>query len=427
MSTNVIMPALGMSQEKGTLLQWFVTEGQSVIKGERLMEIETDKVAVELEAPASGTLANVTAVPGDVIPVGETIALILSAGEPPPDRRERGRDATADRLGGSRLAPNPGVSPLAARIAAEHNLDLTKVKPRGDRIEKADVLAHLKVGDALSEGLRLPRASPSARRIARERGLEIRSIQGSGPGGAVLRKDVLAWEDPSFPPETATDVISASPTQRVMAERMTESWTTTPHFFLFRDVSAARLVSWRERTRLPDGLKVTYNDLLVKLVAAALLKHPLANAEWRQGKILLRSEINICLAVATEAGLVAPVIHRADCLSLREVAIQRQDVVQRAQAGKLRPADVQGGTFTLSNLGMYGVDAFAAIINPHQAAILAVGHITERVVAKLGRPEITPMMTLCLCCDHRVLDGARGAEFLATTAGLIEEPLSLLD
>jgi len=208
---------------------------------------------------------------------------------------------------------------------------------------------------------------------------------------------------------------------------MTQSWTGTPHFYLLREVAVGRLMAWRERAQQRSGETPTITDLLVKLVSAALREHPRANAAWREGEIALNSEINIGFAVAVEEGLMVPVIHQADRLSLSEIAAQRQDMVKRAQAGKLRLEDIHAGTFTLSNLGMYGVDAFTAIVNPPQAAILAVGRITQRVVPVNGQPAIEPMMMLSLSCDHRVLDGARGAQFLETLANLIEEPLQLPD
>jgi pyruvate dehydrogenase E2 component (dihydrolipoamide acetyltransferase) len=213
---------------------------------------------------------------------------------------------------------------------------------------------------------------------------------------------------------------------RIMAERMTSSWTSAPHFYLVREVNVSRLVSWLDRARKQTGARVTYTDLLIKLVAAALSRHPRANASWRDGAIALNAEINIGLAVAIDDGLVVPVIHRADTLGLAEIAARREDAVSRAQGGKLRPADIQGGGFTISNLGMYGVDAFNAIVNPPQAAILAVGRIADRVVALNGQPAVQPTMMLTLSCDHRALDGARGAQFLGTLADLIEEPLALL-
>jgi pyruvate dehydrogenase E2 component (dihydrolipoamide acetyltransferase) len=213
---------------------------------------------------------------------------------------------------------------------------------------------------------------------------------------------------------------------RIMAERMTASWTTAPHFYLVREVDVSRLVTWRERASKQTGVRITYTDLLVKLVAAALGQHPRVNVAWKDGAIVQHGEINIGLAVAIDDGLVVPVLHRADTLSLAEIAGRREDLVSRAQGGRLRPADIQGGGFTISNLGMYGVDAFNAIVNPPQAAILAVGRIADRVVPVDGQPAVRPAMVLTLSCDHRALDGARAAQFLGALAELVEEPLTLL-
>jgi pyruvate dehydrogenase E2 component (dihydrolipoamide acetyltransferase) len=211
-----------------------------------------------------------------------------------------------------------------------------------------------------------------------------------------------------------------------MAERMTASWTTAPHFYLVREVNVARLVSWLASARKQTGARITYTDLLVKLVAATLAQHPRVNVSWKDGALERHAEINIGLAVALEDGLVVPVLARADTLGLTEIAQRREDLVARAQAGKLRPADIQGGVFTISNLGMYGVDAFSAIVNPPQAAILAVGRIADRVVPVNGQPAVQPTMMLTLSCDHRALDGARGAQFLGALADVVEEPLALL-
>jgi pyruvate dehydrogenase E2 component (dihydrolipoamide acetyltransferase) len=211
-----------------------------------------------------------------------------------------------------------------------------------------------------------------------------------------------------------------------MAERMTASWTSAPHFYLVREVNVTRLHSWLGKARQQTGAHITYTDLLVKLVAVTLARHPRVNVSWRDGALERHTEINVGLAVALEDGLVVPVLHKADTLGLKELAAKREDLVSRAQSGKLRPADIQGGVFTVSNLGMYGVDAFSAIVNPPQAAILAVGRIADRVVPVDGQPAVQPTMLLTLSCDHRALDGARGAQFLGALADLIEEPLALL-
>ncbi len=423
LATNVIMPALEMAQETGKILRWLKPEGASVAKGEPIMEIETDKVTVEIEAPATGTLANITARQGDVIPVGQTIAWVLAPGESAPNT------APPDQSG--RTAPKAveiTASPLARKIAVEHSIDLTRVKPDGGKVEKADVLAYIasqpQPSSSKGDGARLAPASPKARRLAKERGIDLAILHGSGPEGAVIVADV-----PLSSPMSKTGE-GVSTVWRVMAERMTQSWTTVPHFYLTRDVMASGLVEMRARimpaVEKRTTIKPTFTDLLIKIVAAALREHPRANASWADGTIRLNEEINVGLATAIEDGLIVPVIHRADALSIGEIAVRRKDLVERAGAGKLKPVDITGGTFTLTNLGMYNVDAFNAIINTPQAAILAVGRIADRVVAEDGQPAIRPMMTLTLSSDHRVVDGARAARFLDNIARLIEEPWGLL-
>jgi len=422
MPANVIMPALEMAQETGKVIRWLKTPGSRVEKGEPLVEIETDKITVEIEAPASGVLRDVTAREGDVVPVGQTIAVIAEAGAPV-------AAAPAPVAAAPSARPSSGpeqavkASPLARRIAEQHGVDLSRIRTSSGRIEKADVLAHIEARG--NGGARLAPASPKARRLAGERGVDLGALRGSGPGGAVLAADVTSAPSaaPAAPREAAAGV---STVWRVMAERMTQSWTSAPHFYLVREVNASRLISWRERAVKRTGAKITYTDLLVKLVAAALAEHPRVMVSWKGGTIVQHADVNIGVAVALEDGLVVPVIHRADTLSLAEIASRREELVTRAQSGKLRPADIQGGVFTISNLGMYGVDAFNAIVNPPQAAILAVGRIADRVVPVNGQPVVAPMMVLTLSCDHRALDGARGAQFLGALAELVEEPLALL-
>ena len=447
MATQVILPALGMAQETGIIVRWLIAEGQEVTKGEPLVEIETDKATVEIEAPASGILANVTGTIGVDIPVGQVIASILAPGElSRRDSLDQGGIAYRDNTSDGHIAlqvvgdvNNLPASPLAARIAAEHNLDLGTIKPTGRRIQSADVLAQIQeqrtAEPMMTSQARLVPASPKARRLAAEQGKDIATIQGSGPTGAVLVADVLATQAestqlPVAEPLTGTVVVQkeseVSHIWRVMAERTTQSWTSVPHFYLVREVNASRLISWREQMQKRLAEKVTYTDLLVKVVAAALRDHPRLNASWHSGSITLHEEINIGLAVAVDEGLIVPVIHLADKQSVNDIARIRKELITKAQTSKLQPQDIQGGTFTISNLGMYGVDAFNAIINSPQAAILAVGRIAERVVPIDGQPSVQPMMVLNLSCDHRVVDGARGAQFLAALADLVEEPLMLL-
>jgi len=451
MPTNIIMPALELAQETGKVVHWLKRPGDTVRKGEPIVEIETDKITVEIEAPASGVLRDVTAQEGDVVPVGRTIAIVVGTDEagaaaaaatviPPASAAATGAipmPPTAVSAAVSAAGGAVKASPLARKIAEQHGVDLAWIRTPSGRVEKADVLAYVESQKATGnarEG-RLVAASPKARRLAAARGLDLAALRGTGPGGAVLAMDVPAARvaatspaSPSAPREAAPGLNAPSigTVWRIMAERMTTSWTTAPHFYLVREVDVSRLVSWLDRARKQTGAHITYTDLLIKLVAAALSRHPRVNASWRDGAIAQHTDINIGLAVAIDDGLVVPVIHRADTLGLAELAARREDAVGRAQTGKLRPADIQGGGFTISNLGMYGVDAFNAIVNPPQAAILAVGRIADRVVARNGQPAVLPTMMLTLSCDHRALDGARGAQFLGALADLVEEPLALL-
>jgi pyruvate dehydrogenase E2 component (dihydrolipoamide acetyltransferase) len=442
MPTDIIMPALELAQETGKVLHWLKRPGDSVHKGEPIVEIETDKVTVEIEAPASGVLRDVTAQEGDVVPVGQTIAIIVAAGE------AVGAASAAPVMPAASAAATGSVpmppatvgagagtvkaSPLARKIAEQHGVDLARIRTPSGRIEKADVLAYVESQKGPGNGRegRLVAASPKARRLAAERGLDLGGLRGSGPGGAVLAIDVPVARPALTAPAAASAPREGAPSVgtvwRIMAERMTASWTSAPHFYLVREVHVSRLVSWLDRARKQTGAHITYTDLLIKLVAAALSRHPRVNASWKDGSISQNTDINIGLAVAIDDGLVVPVVHRADTLGLVEIAARREEAVGRAQAGKLRPADIQGGGFTISNLGMYGVDAFNAIVNPPQAAILAVGRIADRVVALNGQPAVQPTMMLTLSCDHRALDGARGAQFLGALADLVEEPLALL-
>jgi pyruvate dehydrogenase E2 component (dihydrolipoamide acetyltransferase) len=393
MPTDVIMPALGMAQETGKVVRWRKTEGERVVKGEPLIEIETDKVTVDVEAPADGTLAAVSAGEGEDVPVGRAIAVILAPGEDAPDTA-----VTA------RVDPAPSASAPLEKAGAE--------RPSSTRGPDGAVPARP----------RRPLASPKARRLAAARGVDLDAVAGSGPHGAVIAADVSAAPTPSAE-QTAVGAI-----WRRMAERTTASWQSVPHFFLQRDVEASRLNAWRDAARGRPGYeRVSHTDLLTKLVAAALERHPRVNARWDEGAIVPGEGVNIGIAVATDDGLVVPVVHDADRLSLRELCERRLELVEAARSGRLRPDDVSRGSFTISNLGMYGVDSFHAIVNAPQAAILAVGRISDRVVPVDGVPAVRPMLSLTLSFDHRVVDGARGAEFVDTLAQLAEEPAGLVD
>ncbi|MBZ5681754.1 MAG: 2-oxo acid dehydrogenase subunit E2 [Acidobacteriia bacterium] len=400
MAFSVVMPALEMAQETGKLIAWRKKEGDRVTKGEPLLEVETDKAVLEVEAPADGILAGIKASAGADIPVGQTIAWIVAPGEQPP-----AEDTT-------QAAP-------AARAASA-----TKTEP-------ATAAAPGATDSAASRGA--ARISPKARRLAKELGVDIASLRGSGADGEILAADVQAAAAPaSGAPVSQQEGKIEVPTSigRLMAERTTQSWTTVPHFFVSREVEASALDTYRsgivaeiERTH---RVRVTHTDLLVALVARVLLKHPRLNASWSTEGIRLHDYVNVAVAIAVDDGVVAAVIRNAHTAGLPDIAAQRRDVAERARAGRLRPADIADATFTISNLGMYQVDAFSAIITPPQAAILAVGAIRDRVLAVDGKPAVRPMTTLTLSCDHRVTDGARAAVFMNDLAQAIHEPLKWL-
>jgi len=384
------MPALEMAQETGKLISWLRKEGDTVAKGQPLLEIETDKAVMEVDSPADGVLAGIKVQPGTDVPVGETIAWIVAPGEAIP--REVASMQTARKV----------------------------------RVPNTDNPSSEKPGAGSSRGIST-RISPKARRLAVEHGVELTNLRGSGPDGEILATDILSAAHKSA---TATAANSLSTVARLMAERTTQSWTTVPHFFVVREVDATSLRE--ERDKLAPivyksyGVKLTYTDLLATLVARVLAKHPRLNASWTGDTIRENSDVNIAIATAVDDGVVAPVIQRADTSDLGKVALQRHQLTERARNGKLHPTDLSGGTFTISNLGMLGIDAFSAVIVSPQAAILAVGRILERVVAVDSHPTVRPMMTLTLSSDHRVVDGARAAKFLQDLAQAIEDPLAWL-
>ncbi|MFZ0731147.1 MAG: dihydrolipoamide acetyltransferase family protein [Candidatus Sulfotelmatobacter sp.] len=393
MAFSVVMPALEMAQETGKILAWRKKEGERVSKGEPLLEIETDKAVVEIEAPADGVLAGIKASEGAEIPVGQTIAWIVAAGEQPPTDSE---PTVLTARGGSHAKVQQAAPVIAAASATP---------PAANA-----------------------RISPKARRLAKELGIDLATVRGSGAGGEILASDIEAAASGSVASSEARAGIEApSSIGRIMAERTTQSWTTVPHFFVSREIDATALNRFREQSSAESqSVRITHTDLLIALVARVLMKHPRLNGSWKADGIHLHDHAHVGLAIAVNDGVVAAVIHNAHTATLAEIAARRQELTERARAGKLRPADIADATFTISNLGMYQVDQFSAIITPPQAAILAVGSITDRVVAVEGKPTVRPMMTVTVSCDHRVADGARAAVFLADLAGAIGNPGSCI-
>ena len=407
MAMSVVMPALEMAQETGKLLAWRKKEGDRVAKGEPLLEIETDKAVVEVEAPGDGILAGITADVGAVIPVGETIAWLVAPGEKPPAKTAT-TTPSARATDGSAPQAAASAAPLAARA-----------------------------------GSGAPQISPKARRLAKELGIDFTQLRGTGPDGVITAEDVQHFADPKGSGIAASVAASIAPVAeslsqvaRLMAERTTHSWTSVPHFFLVREVDASGLIAAQKRfSDAPEKTKgagtakggaITITDLLIALVARTLAKHRRMNASWTGEGIRSNPDINVSVAMAVKDGVVGAVVHNADALKTADISELRQELTERARAGRLRPSDISGGTFTLSNLGMYKIDAFSSIISPPQAAVLAVGAISDRVIAVDGKPAVRPMMTMTLSSDHRVVDGARAAEFLRDLADAVREPEKFL-
>ena len=394
MPVPVIMPKFSMTQEEGRVMAWLVAEGDIVEKGDPLLEVETDKVTMEVEAPESGVLRGVAVKEGDVAPVTAVIAHIVLPGE-------------------VWRAEPVKATPVAQRVAAAAGVNVGDV-PAAGKVRRQDVEAYLgKV-----------RATPVARRLALVQGVDLTAVNGSGPHGRVQAKDVVS----PVVEEKAVQPVSAM--RRTIAERLTRSYQTIPHitFTVAADMTAVTDLRRRLNER-GDGVKVSVTAVLVKVCAWALGRQPLVNASWRVDGIQLHEQAHIGVAVALDDGLIVPVVQNAAHLGLAAIAEQVQDLTARARNGRLQPADVQGGTFTISNLGMWGVEQFTAVINPPQSAILAVGRIVKQPVVETAVGDelvIRPMMKMTLSVDHRIIDGAVAARFLQDVVAALEQPDRLL-
>jgi pyruvate dehydrogenase E2 component (dihydrolipoamide acetyltransferase) len=403
MATEVKLPRLGQGMESGTIVRWLKSEGDPVKKREPLYELDTDKVTQEVEAEADGVLLKIV-IPEGEVEVGRTVAVIGSAGE----------DVSGLLQAEEAAAGNGGAAAVQASRAeparAPESAAAPAPQPDGGRVK----------------------ASPLARRLARERGVELAGLRGTGPEGRIVAEDVekAAVAAPAAAPAAAgvampaAEVIELTSTRRTIARRLTEAWQA-PVFQLGVSAEMTEALALRERLveRLQEGdAKPTVNDLLTKLVAVALTRHTAVNATFTGEAIQRSATANVGIAVAAPNGLIVPVIRNADRLTVQEIARARADLVGRARDGKLKLPDLEDGTFTISNLGMYGVEQFVAVLNPPQVAILAVGAVKEKAVVVDGELDIAPVMQMMLTCDHRAIDGADGAEFLRTLVAFVEQP-----
>lgn len=463
MPIPVIMPKYEMAQETGVVARWLKAEGALVEKGEPILEVDTDKLSMEVEARADGILVGVCAEPGKVVPVGQPIAYIIRPGEVwPPDITQPERMPVTPPVAGA--APQekgdaPRATPVAERMAAEHGIDLGSITGTGSggRIQREDVEAYLARQSSETplqpaEPVGKVKAVPAARRLARELSVDLLRVIGTGPEGRIQPEDVehaAPGSEASVPvaPEPAAvpvgllaplpghpairRTVPLTNIRKTIAERMTQSVREAPQFTVSVDVEMGRAMAivqdFRDGAAVQQGAKVTVTALLVKACAWALAQFPAANAMFEADQIVEWDEVNIGVATAIDQGLIVPVVRNADRLGMKEIATRLADLAARAREGRLKLDDLQGGTFTISNLGMFGTDRFTAILNPPQAAILAVGRVAKRaVVGEDDRIEVRQMASLALTADHRVLDGATAAQFLAIIQRALEHPGLLL-
>jgi pyruvate dehydrogenase E2 component (dihydrolipoamide acetyltransferase) len=449
MATKVILPKVDMDQETGTIAEWLKQEGETVRQGEPLLVIETNKVSIEVEAPASGILAGIQIPVGVEVPIATVIAYILEPGEelPAEAAASAAAQAAAPAAPQAPAAPPARVeaTPVARNLAAAAGVDLAGVAGSGPggKVTKTDVETLI-----AAQATRPPAgdgkvyAAPAARRVAREKQVDLATVAGSGPQGRIQTADVLAALDagvaaavaalsPAAPVGRADQVIPMTSMRRTIAERLTAAYQAIPHIsFTSRvDMTAfetvrAQLKAHAEKT---GGARVSATAVFVKIIAGLLARHPWLNAQMGDGAVILRGDINVGVAVALEAGLIVPVVRQADQKGIGQIAAEVEDLIARARAGKLTPSDVSEGTFTISNLGPFGIDQFTAIINPPQSAIIALGATSRDLVPGEGDLiAVKPIMRMTLSVDHRIVDGAVAAQFMADLKTVLENPALLL-
>ncbi|MBR8741116.1 dihydrolipoamide acetyltransferase family protein [Nocardiopsis sp. MG754419] len=427
--SEIHMPRLSDTMEEGVISTWVKKVGDKVASGDVLVEIETDKAVMEFEAYEDGYLVKQTVSEGDTVPIGEVIGYIGDSPEAVPEE-SGGTDAPA----AEEKAPEPAAEEKSEDRAAEP----APAAPTGDGSAPAD----------------RPRTSPLARRLAKEYGLDITKIQGSGPKGRIVRADIeAAAEDgyaaqdtapatssaPSAPAAQSTppsqddvrgsEAVKTSNVRKVIARRLTESKQTVPHFYLRRTIDAEALKAFRGQINeqlASTGVKISFNDLIVKACATALKLHPEVNTSWIDDTLVQHHRVNVGVAVAVDAGLVVPVLHDTDKATLSEISTRTRELAGKARDNKLKPQEMSGGTFSVSNLGMFGVDSFSAVINPPEAAILAVGAMRQEPVVVDGEVAVRNRISLELSVDHRAVDGAVGAAYLKTLAEILEEPMRII-
>jgi pyruvate dehydrogenase E2 component (dihydrolipoamide acetyltransferase) len=445
LATEVRMPKLGATMESGIILKWFKQEGDTVEAGEPLVEIMTDKINIEVEADVSGVLLQIRHQADEEVPVNEVIAYIGQVGEEVTDVNkphsvsapaaavanadEAKQASSADIVETNHSSTKLRKTPAAQKLARLHGVDLCQVKgtgPKG-RIQRKDVEAYIETGKTQVK------ATPLAHKVAEERKVDLSGVKGSGANGKIMRDDVIRYvqEQPRIETEpVAEERIKLDGIRKVIAQRMVESAFTAPHVTLVSEVDMSNCIRLRNEL-LPviekrTGYRLSYTEIIMKFVAHTLRKHPIVNATLKDDYIVFNPQVNIGLAVSIPTGLIVPVIKDADQKGLAALTAECKQVSALAREGKLQPDRLASSTFTVSNLGMYAVDAFTPIINQPESAILGVGRINEKAVGINGSIELRPMMTLSLSFDHRVIDGAPAAAFLTDLKVMLENPFQVL-
>ena len=446
--SEVIMPKAGDAMTEGKVVRWYKQPGDAVKRGEPVAEIETDKVNLDLEAEDDGTLGAHQAGEGDMVPVGNVLAKILAPGEKD-EAPAKAEEKPAPEKAPEKAAPESGDAPQRRstdrkdsikHTTGEYHEAIEQKGPRRDR-SAADTANAAPVP---SESGNRKRSSPLARRMAHEMGVSLDDVQGSGPRGRIVAADVKnvgrtapgaatasiegrTEARPTSAPTLETKIIPLSAMRRTIAKRLAESTGPIPHFYLTADYDVTNLVSIRQQMVDMTGAKVSLNDFIIRAIALALRHHPNVNASWGEDAITQHGEVHVGVAVATQDGLITPVIRNADQKSVQDIATEVRALAEKAKNRKLKPEEYQSSTFTISNLGAWGIEEFTAIINPPNAAILAIGAAEARPVADANRQVVVrDRMKVTLSCDHRIIDGASGAEFLKTLRQYLEQPLRLV-
>ena len=441
MPIPVTMPALSPTMTEGRLARWRKAEGDTVASGDIIAEIETDKATMELEAVDEGTLGRIVVPEGSSgVKVNAVIAMLLEEGE---DKSALDKKVEAKVP----IAPKPATPNPSSKVTNPPSLASREM--RAAHAERASGTTEGGVGVApptQAPATAAPSpdgaasrilASPLARKLARDRGIDLARLKGSGPGGRIVQCDLASA--PAAAPAHAKQTHAPLPTEqgtliphnnvrRITAERLAEAWCTIPHIYLSVDCTVDALLQARENlnTRAENSYKLSVNDFVVRAVAFALRAVPEMNAQWTTAGTLRLASVDVAIAVALPSGLITPIVRRADQKGLAEISAEVKALAEKARAGKLMPEEYQGGGFSISNLGMFGIKNFGAIVNPPQAGILAVGAADKRPVVQNGALATASVITLTLSCDHRVVDGAIGAKFLITVKGFLEEPMTML-